>query len=575
MTKIRMTLKKSERFLVKNAVMTGSVFVVLILLLSVFLCWNFLKNDDTKTIKNIQDNLNNITNLSEQALLETYKKMSYIASNEVVELSFHKNMEKKIFLQRSVETKNILNTFKSFDEKIASVCVYSPYKKYVVTSDGTVPFDVYADKSWLSFYEDTEKNEAKMVFRKNSSGINVITFVYRAGKSENSDGGIIVDIDIEKHLKLNEDLYALILLDNSGEVIYKNKFGTEFLDSINGFDGEECITEYNNTYYAVCKTKSEIADFSYVLIENIPDYKSNRLFIYSAVFIVFLMLVISSFAVAVYIASYSYKPIREIAGIIENPSSEKSKKYLLNDSTTRKIADSIVMISANNKKLRDELNDRMGTLNYAQLKALQWQINPHFIFNTLNMMYYMIDEEIGAESRSAKGILSLSGIMRYSLKTEPMLVSLSEEIAYAEKYISLMNARLDNDFYVEWDIDKAFYDRKIVKMCLQPVLENCFQYSLKEIDKKGYIKISAKDENGFFCVYVYDNGKGMSDEKVNEIKTRLQSENALSDEHVGLANVHNRIVLISGKEYGVDLKSTLGEGTEVVLKFPYYRQEDL
>ncbi len=575
-----MSLKKSERFLVKNAVMTGSVFVAIILVLSIFLCWSFLKSDDLKTLKTTRDNLNNITNSSEKTLVDYYKKIGYIASDKNIKMCFYESTDKNLFFQRSVEITKFLNTFRSFDEAIDAVYVYSPYTQYIVSSDGSIPFEVYYDKEWLLFYNDLKKEEAGMFLRKNSSGINVLTFVYRAGKSLNNDGGIIVDVNLEKHLKFENDLYSLMLVDSENNIVYDTSFGDGFDDRFGNEESfiksgnYEKMIKYENSYYAVCAEKSDVFEFSYVIVKEIPNYIRNRFFIYFAVLLIFLMLGVSAVGIAVYLASSSYKPIREIAGIIENPSSETSKKYLLNDSTTKKIVDSIVMITSNNNKLRDELNERMGTLNYAQLKALQWQINPHFIFNTLNMMYYMIDDELGENSRIAKGILSLSGIMRYSLKTEPMLVSLSEEIEYAKKYISLMNARLDNDFYVEWDINEKFYNRKIVKMSLQPVLENCFKYGLNDISEKGYIKISASEEQESFYLYINDNGKGMTKEKIDEIKERLNTENAISEVHVGLANVHNRIVLLSGRNYGVDIQSTKGEGTRVTLKFPDYIDYD-
>ncbi len=586
MKNLRMKLKKSERFLVKNAIMTGSVFVVIIFVLSIFLCRSFLVNDDLKTLKTTQDSLNNISNLSEKSLVENYKKIGYISANKDIEMCFRKNTDKNLFFQRSVEVTKFLDTFKSFDEAILSSFVYSPYTNYIVTSDGSIPFSVYSDTKWLNFYNGLDKEETGMFFRKDSSGIYVMTFVYRAGKGKNNDGGIVVDINIEKHLKFDADLYSLMLVDKNNGIVYKNNIGEDFLKAVansekrqkNGKNAKnaknekneknEKIIKYKNSYYAVCMKKSDVSDFSYIIIREIQNYTRNRAFIYLGVFVIFLMLGVSAMIIAVYLASSSYKPIREIADVIENPSLEKSMENLLNDSTTKKIVDSIVMITSNNNKLRDELNERMGTLNYAQLKALQWQINPHFIFNTLNMMYYLIDDEVGSGSKAANGILSLSGIIRYSLKTEPMVVPFEEEISYAKKYISLMNARFDDSFFAEWDIDEKYYDKKIVKMCLQPVLENCFKYGSDDSVKKGYIKISAIENDGMFCLKVADNGKGMSEEKLLEIRDKLNNEIAISEIHVGLANIHKRIVLLFGEKYGVEIKSKENEGTEVILKFP-------
>ena len=556
---------KKERFLVKNAFIFGMFFLLIIIVMSVFFVKSFIDGNEKKTVDNAKLNINTISNMSEEAFFETIRRVRYVTTDMDISRLWSENLSEELFFQYSVDAKEYLAQMLTFDESIDSAYLYCPDYNYVITSEGANPIEIFDDDSWIESFDSASKNEIKVMHRQKRGSMDVVTFVM---KNKTGNGGVVINLDLDKHMDFEIDSYTVLLVNENNDIIYKNNYSLpdKRIDKV--LRKKSGIVNHGGVYYAIARKSSEICDFDYILMQSIPDYRISRFVAYAGVVILFALLIAVAVFVAFYLAGITYKPIREIAEIIENPSSEKAKMYLSNDATTKKIADSIAKMATNNEKLRDDLNKRMGVLNYAQLKALQWQINPHFIFNTLNMMYLMSDDIAGSKSRLTKGILSLSGLMRYCLKTEPLLVELYDEMCVTNEYIKLMNSRYGDRFEIIDGIDRKFYEKKVTKMCLQPILENCFQYGLKDIDYMGRITVSASEDGDFFVLSVEDNGTGMDDEKLAEIRNRLSEEPDIAEAHIGLANVHSRIVLIHGKNYGVEVESAVGKGTKVIVKFP-------
>ena len=131
-----------------------------------------------------------------------------------------------------------------------------------------------------------------------------------------------------------------------------------------------------------------------------------------------------------------------------------------------------------------------------------------------------------------------------------------------------MKARLGDDFDVVWDFDEKFYDKDVVTMIFQPIQENCFRYGFKNIDYKGIINISAKENDKFFEISISDNGVGMEDAEIERINEYLRKPPSITESHVGFSNVNSRIVLNFGADYGVFISKNESGGTKVTMKLP-------
>ena len=201
----------------------------------------------------------------------------------------------------------------------------------------------------------------------------------------------------------------------------------------------------------------------------------------------------------------------------------------------------------------------------SQIKLLESQFNPHFIFNTLEMLKYMIKAK---DSSAEKVILSMSRILRYSIDNTIRTIKLVEDIKYIQDYLMIQKFRFGNKFDYSINMNKECENHIIPKLIIQPIVENSIKYGFKNKDYL-IINIDVNLEEGGFMIYVTDNGDGISPERLLEINEILNS-NDNSSSHIGLYNVKKRISLLYGEEYGLKIESDDGKGTKVIIKLPLY-----
>lgn len=208
-------------------------------------------------------------------------------------------------------------------------------------------------------------------------------------------------------------------------------------------------------------------------------------------------------------------------------------------------------------------------LKDAKLKYLQAQINPHFLFNTLNAGAQLAMME-GAESTYTY-VQNVADFYRYNIKKDNDVVTLGDEIELVDSYMYILNVRFSNDIHYDKDIDESLLKMQIPVMILQPIVENCVNHGLRNIswEKKIQLKVSKEGEN--ICISICDNGIGITKEKILEIlEDRAESDDADKDSNgIGLNNVISRLQLFYHVENVMEITSN-GEnmGTEVAVFIP-------
>lgn len=225
------------------------------------------------------------------------------------------------------------------------------------------------------------------------------------------------------------------------------------------------------------------------------------------------------------------------------------------------------MFNTQARLYESELNKKQ-----AEFSALQSQINPHFLYNTLNCI-----SSIGLEYgiREIAQITScMSKIFRYSIKKDE-LVLISEEMECIKAYMSIISIRYENKFSMEMGVDEKLLEMKTPKMILQPIVENAVHHGLECLDAGGHLRVTGSmDENGDVCFQIADSGKGMAPEELESLKAKLNPEyservnNSNAGKSIGLSNIHNRIKLLFGEGYGVEIESRIGYGTTVTVIIP-------
>lgn len=240
------------------------------------------------------------------------------------------------------------------------------------------------------------------------------------------------------------------------------------------------------------------------------------------------------------------------------------------------------------KKLDIERNDEIGQLadgynqmvtrlkaliheNYviqikkkeAELTALQSQINPHFLYNTLDIAYWSSRME---DAHNTEQILSnLSTLFKLGLNKGKEFTTIDKEIEHLTSYINIQMLRFEDEPQIIMDIEPSIRQDSVLKLLLQPIVENALLHGIDEMEEEGEIQISGKREGDDLVFHIRDNGKGMDEQTVR----RLQSDE--KEEGYGLRNVHERIQLYYGSQYGLTIVSELEVGTTVTIRIPERR----
>lgn len=205
-----------------------------------------------------------------------------------------------------------------------------------------------------------------------------------------------------------------------------------------------------------------------------------------------------------------------------------------------------------------------------ELKTLQYQINPHFLYNTLDCINMIAIKNKNPEI--SHYVAALSGLFRLSLNQGKDFISVSDEFKHSSYYLRIQSMRFPEQFKWTMDIQDSIGKKTILKFLLQPLIENSINHGLRNSVDDGFIDISAKSENGMIMLEVKDNGTGMSPDQLNKLKSLLNEPdfetNPLIQGGFGLRNVNQRLKLYYGEEYGLTIESEWGEGTVIKINIP-------
>lgn len=221
--------------------------------------------------------------------------------------------------------------------------------------------------------------------------------------------------------------------------------------------------------------------------------------------------------------------------------------------------------------IKTELENKLITLD-SQMKSLEAQINSHFLYNTLESINSIA--EIEEVESIATMSLALGSMFRYSIKTQSELVEIADEIKHMQDYISIQKIRFDNRFTWDLRIPPEMYHLRVLKLILQPIVENTLYHGLVRCSIIGTITVTGHVTNHTIYISVSDNGIGMSDEKLLEIRTMLSEKAAFTElgqrnkQSIGIKNIHSRIELYYGVGYGLSVESKEGAGTTITIKLP-------
>lgn len=235
------------------------------------------------------------------------------------------------------------------------------------------------------------------------------------------------------------------------------------------------------------------------------------------------------------------------------------------------------MVEELNTSVKRDYQDKLILMD-AQMKSLEARINSHFLFNTLETINSMA--EIDENDHIATMSLALGNMFRYTIKTQSELVTLEEELHHVMDYVSIQTIRFDERFKLELQLDDTLRDLYLLKLILQPLVENSLYHGLNYCTSGDTIAISGHSSNGCIYIDVSDNGVGMELPQLETLRSRLREEPSFTElghrnrQSIGLKNIHSRIELYYGKGYGLSIDSHAGKGTTIHIKVPILNRKE-
>lgn len=228
------------------------------------------------------------------------------------------------------------------------------------------------------------------------------------------------------------------------------------------------------------------------------------------------------------------------------------------------------------KKLMADVVKEQESKHKSELDALQHQINPHFLYNTLSSIVWMIEK--GRAEESVNMIGALSRLFRISLSKGRTIIRVGDELEHAKSYLTIQKVRYKNKFTVTFDTDPEVLELSTVKLIIQPLLENAIYHGMEFMDGDGEITVRSQIRDGQLYIAVQDNGDGMPPDlcaKLLDPNAKVtQGKSGSRGSGLGMRNVHERIRLAFGAEYGLSIRSKLGWGTVVEAHLPCIPYDD-
>jgi len=203
----------------------------------------------------------------------------------------------------------------------------------------------------------------------------------------------------------------------------------------------------------------------------------------------------------------------------------------------------------------------------SELKALQNQINPHFLYNTLESIMWLIENEKNGEA--GEMVVALARLFRIGVSNDSEVIPVRDEIEHARNYLLIQKIRYSDSFDYEFDADESALGIMTMKLVLQPIVENCIYHGLKNKIDKGYIKIGVRTDDENLFLTVSDNGYGMRGETIDALYASFD-DNVVSNS-VGLKNIYKRVMIYYGGNAEMRIESELDEGTTITIREPLSR----
>jgi len=400
---------------------------------------------------------------------------------------------------------------------------------------------------------------------------NMESLIIRIDKDFNQIAKICTDTSLQ-------DRGYIFIMDSQGDLLYHPdqsviETGQAFDNAIFDYNniGEENYFKNKDSETIITRTDMNYLNWTIVGVsyEDETSRVTREVIKYIA-----LILMISVFAIiilSIFIARQISRPVQELESSMRQVTAgnlETRISIYSSESEVRALAKSFNHMVSRIQKLIKENEREQELKRKSDLDALQAQINPHFLYNTLDSIVWMA--ECNQNDEVIQMVDALAMLFRVSTSGGKNIITLEDELIHAKNYMLIQMHRYTDRFNFEIDIDDKLKNLLVPKIILQPLIENSIYHGIRYIVDPGLIRITAEIKENKLYIYIFDNGNGMTEEELENIWDKMPAKNR----GVGIKNVRDRIQLMMGKEYGLIYESKKEEGTVAIITLPIVRNEE-
>ncbi len=395
-------------------------------------------------------------------------------------------------------------------------------------------------------------------------------------------GVLLIDMNYQNLEKILKDSnygsleqYAYLMSD-TGNIIYHPKLPQIRNHRISENTGailhatDDCYEEEYQSQKRIVITNT-ISYTGWKLVNVIPSsvLETNILSNRNMIVLMFSLMMIVLLIVNRYIAYRISSPLMRLTDAIHNTEHNRIDPEIY-EASSREIQElgmTLDAYMAQIQRLMDDIVVEEEQKRKNELDALQAQINPHFLYNTLDSIVWMIEGEKYEDA--VYMITQLASFFRMSLNRGKSIITIENEIRQAKAYLNIQKIRYKNAFIDTFEIEEGLENYLTVKLVIQPILENAIYHGIKESEMDGEIRIRGWRDGNDICICVSDNGYGMTEEEVSDILNAAKRKKVVKHgSGVGLINVDQRLRLQFGQGYGLHVESVMDEGTSVTIRIP-------
>lgn len=592
-----------------NKIFYGTTLIaIFVIVFSSFISYSYSRiYAEEKVTKNAAILVKNI-NMSFEENLEQLERIIMLIYSDISE-SIADNMSLKSIIStktysnqkeqyRALQiTNNFFYQIVTLRNDISNIYLYiSMDKNYSYTSRGKNLLSYNpTEEKW---YQDTLKADGKTIILPPhkpyhlNDNTEVISFSKLIKNIDNITGKpygiLLIDLSLQVLDNIIENgtldkNNAILFLDNNNNIIYSKNtiikntdLGDIFIDHLIDESNEIFLAKISNINYLVAYSHSKVTGWKLITLTPYKKVtKESQKLLYSYLILIVIAVLVSAL-LAYFFSRLLYKPIKAINnGIskVEKGDLDYQIKYIPKDELGQLVNGFNSMIVTTKKMIFERYEEKLAR-NEAEIKYLQAQINPHFIYNILQIISSIsVVKKVPEINIIAK---NLGKLLRYRINTNNSKLSVLDEISNAVSYMDIQKMRFKDVFNYETDINKEVNKYSILKLVLQPIVENSIIHGLEKKDNPGIVKISINLVSEQLLIEVWDNGIGMSKNEIDILlaninsveKTEEKTDSKNFHNNVGLKNINRRIQLIYGTEYGLRIDSKEGEWTKVGFTIP-------